>query len=833
MSTKSKKKYKILLKSLGYVLLFLFLISVLLSTPIVQTRLAKKLTNNLKKNYNTDIVIKRVDLSFLGSVQLKGVEIRDHHKDTLIFIDNLSTSLLNAKKILDSNIDLGSVSIDGAHFYLKTYKGERTDNLDIFIRSFDSDKPKDSLAPKFLLKTSDIYINDLTFKVIDENKKKPLQFGIVNCGGSMSDFEILGPNVTAKIRGLYFVDDRGIEVTNLTSDFKFTKSQMLFHNTVLETADSKVNLEMVFDYKREELRYFSDKVKIDAVFSDSKLSLIDLSKLYGELAGDDLLHFSGKIVGVLNDFEASQLELHSDEGLMISAKMHFTNAVDTKNGFIFNGDLKNITTNYQQLISVLPNLLGKRLPTEFRRLGNFTLKGKTLITADKIDVDINVHSEIGTTIADLVLTNTEDIDEASYKGVIELVGFDLGVFFDDSLFGKVTLGGNVDGSGFRVDNINSGIIGLIHQIEFNGYTYKKINVNGLFQNRLFNGNLRVDDEFFKMRFKGLADFSSAKNKFDFTANIEQADLKKTNLFTRDSTAIIKGDIAVDVEGNNFDTMIGKATFSSVEYTNQKQLYGFDQFVITSSVEDQIKTIAINKGSDSDDIIKGSLSGNFKFNQLILLAQNALGSMYANYIPHRVDSGQFISFNFEVYNQIIDVFFPKVSIAENTNISGNIKAKNNAFKLLFSSPKVVVYDNVIDSVSLRMDNKSTLYNTHMTASKITTKYYDLVKLNLLNVTKNDTLFFKSEFKGALDNKETFNMDFFYTFNDDKKSVLGIEKSAFEFKENVWRINPSNDKENKVVFDIEKKEFEFSPFHLKSKEQEITFKGALRDSTYKDL
>lgn len=833
MSIKSNKRKKTLVKILGYILLSLFLISVLLSTPIVQTRLAKKLTNDLKKDFQTDIVIKRVDLSFLGSVQLKGVEIRDHHNDTLIFVDNISTSVLNARKILNNDIDLGSVSLDGTHFYLKTYQGEKTDNLDVFVKSFGPGKPKDSLSSMFLLKTSNIYLNDLTFKIIDENKKKPFQFGIEKAGGSISDFNIEGPNVSAKVRGLYFIDDRGIEITNLTTDYTFTKTQMLFHNTLIETEDSSLNLEMVFDYDREELRFFNDKVSIDAVFTNSTMSLNDLRKLYGEIGGDDLLHFSGSIKGVLNDFEANQIELFSDNGLKIKSTMHFTNAVNTENGFVFKGDLQTITANYQQLKSVLPNLLGKTLPSEFRRLGTFTLSGKTFITSNTIDLDVKVSSEIGTTVADLVLDNTEVIDEANYKGVIELVDFDLGIFFDDPLFGRVTLGGNVDGNGFRIDNINSGIIGLIHQIEFNGYTYKKINVNGLFQKRLFNGNLSVDDDFFKMRFSGLADFSSAINKFDFTADIESANLLHTNLFTRDSISVLTGSVDIDVVGNTFDTMIGKAVFSDVVYTNQKKQYNFDKFSVSSYVKDDIKTIEINQNLQSTDIAKGWVKGNFRINQLLLLTQNALGSMYANYKPHTVDKGQFISFNFEIYNQIVDVFYPTVFVGQNTTVSGNIKATNNAFKLLLRSPKVIINNNVIDSLYLRMDNKSTLYNTHLTASKLTSDYYDLKKFNLLNITKNDTLFFKSEFKGAVKNNETFNMDFYYTFDEHKKSVLGIQNSTFDFKENIWRINPSNNKANKVVFDINTNEYEFSPFHLTSKEQEISFVGALKDSTYKDL
>ena len=93
-----KKYYKIPLKLFKYIVLFLFLIIILLSTSFVQTKLAKYTTNSLNEDFGTDLLIQKVDLSFLGTVQLKGIEIRDHHQDTLIFVNRLSTSLLNAKK---------------------------------------------------------------------------------------------------------------------------------------------------------------------------------------------------------------------------------------------------------------------------------------------------------------------------------------------------------------------------------------------------------------------------------------------------------------------------------------------------------------------------------------------------------------------------------------------------------------------------------------------------------------------------------------------------------------------------------------------------------------
>ena len=810
-------------------MLFLLLICLLLSIPAVQTQLGKLATNRLNKDFGTNLVVNKIDLSFLGSVQLKGIEIRDHHKDTLIFLDKLSTSLLNAKKILDNKVNLGSVSASGLTMHLKTYKGEDNDNLSIFVESFDDDTPKDSLSSPFILRTSNIYIDGLNFKLLDFNEKDPLQFEALNGGGNLQDFSVVGPEVNAKIRGLYFTENRGISITNLSTDFLYSKTQMKFDKTTLQTNNSKVFGDIEFKYKREDLQYFKDKVTITAKFKKSSLSILDVQKLYNELQGNDLLNFTGNINGTLNNFKAQNLNVTSSNGMKIIADLGFKNALSSQRGFEFTGDLENVTASYNQLKRVLPNLLGKTLPTEFSRLGKFTLSGRTLITPEKMDAVIDVDSEIGTIISDLELTNIDDIDLASYSGEVEFQDFNIGKFVNDPILGKVTLSGDVNGSGFKVENINTSIIGKIENLEFNGYNYQDLLVNGQFQLQKFDGDLKVNDENLKLDFNGLADFSSAINKFDFTADIGFANLKETKLFERDSISRFKGKAIFDLRGNTLDDMIGKINFSNVEYTNQKQKYPFKQFEVTSAIKDSIKTIKIN----SEDIVKGELEGKFLFSELLPVSQNALGSIYANYNPYKVLPNQFLNFNFTIYNQIIDVFFPQVSIAPNTKISGSIKGNTNGFKLRFNSPEIDAYGVKIDKLALRLDNKNPLFNTHLTADKVDHKYYKVEKLNLLNRTVNDTLFFKSEFTGGRRNREKFNLDFFYTIDETKKSVVGIEKSTFNFKENNWSINPGNNKENKVVFDIKTNEFDFKQFKLKAKEQEIAFSGMLRDSTEKAL
>ena len=80
-------------------------------------------------------------MSFLGTVTLKDIQIRDHHQDTLMFVNKLSISLLSGKKVLDGNLLFGDVSIEDAYCYMKTYQGENNSNMSVFVDSFRSDTP--------------------------------------------------------------------------------------------------------------------------------------------------------------------------------------------------------------------------------------------------------------------------------------------------------------------------------------------------------------------------------------------------------------------------------------------------------------------------------------------------------------------------------------------------------------------------------------------------------------------------------------------------------------------------------------------------------------------
>ena len=162
--------------------------------------------------------------------------------------------------------------------------------------------------------------------------------------------------------------------------------------------------------------------------------------------------------------------------MRLIGNMGFVNVFRRDRGFLFDANFKRVKSNYSQLKSILPNILGNSLPSHFSKLGTFNLSGLVKVTPDHIDTTLEVESEIGTTISDLQLTNIKNIDTAVYSGEVEFVDVDLGSFANNPKLGKVSLKADVSGSGFKIDNINTSFVGTVYSIYFNGYSLSLIHI---------------------------------------------------------------------------------------------------------------------------------------------------------------------------------------------------------------------------------------------------------------------------------------------------------------------------------------------------------------------
>lgn len=811
-------------------LLICILGTLVFSLPLVQTELAQYATKKINDEFGTNISIDRLRVSLISwDTALEGVYIEDYKQDTLFYVNELKTSILSIGNLAKGALEFGDIDVDQLNFKLKTYYGENTTNLEVFVDKLDDGKPRAPGTPPFFLSSSNVDIKKSRFKYLDDNLEKPTILNFDSLNLKASNFQILGPDVSAGIEDMSFYSNRGLKVDQLATVFKYTKQQMRFDSLKIKTPLSELDGNLVFNYDREDFRDFLNKVNVEANFTESKVALDEINLLYNEFGKGKEVAFSADVSGVLNDLNTNNLFLFSDN-TGIRGNFNFKNLFSTQQPFSLDAEMKNVTSSYYQLNALLPNLIGNSLPSSFSKLGQFTIRGNALITNSSIDAKVNLNTAIGSSYSDIVLSNFNNIDDATYTGFVSLIDFDLGDFVESKKVGKTTLDFNVKGKGFVKEKLNTEIIGQIYSIEFNNYTYQDLKVSGILKDQLFDGSLVSNDENIKFNFKGLANVAENRNNFNFIASVDYADLKKLN-FINDSVSIFKGDVSMDINGNSLDNIIGDIKFTQTSYQNVNDTYYFEDFAVISSFDDEnVRTININ----SPDIITGFMKGNFKVKELGKLVQNSLGSIYTNYKPFEISDGQNLSFNFKIYNKIVDVFFPEVRFDPNTFIKGNIVADEGDFKLNFESPSIAAFGTAADNIEIRIDNKNPLFNTYIAVGELDTPYYNFKDFNLINTTLKDTLFFRSEFKGGSDFDDSYNLNFYHTFNKENKSVIGLKTSDVNFKGNKWILNQKGDSKNKVVLNRALDSITIQEIVMNNEEKEqITLRGQLADSSYKDL
>lgn len=797
----------------------------------MQTRLANYATDTINTEFGTNLRIDKLKISLISwNTSAKGIYAEDEKNDTLFYIGDLTTSILSINNLIKGQLEFGDIGIENLHLKLKTYKGEDQSNLEIFIDKLDDKKPREEGRPPFKLVSSNVVIKDSRFQLINENLEKSKLLDFTKLEIESQDFQIFGPDVSAKINELSFKSRRGPFVERLRTDFKYSKTQMRFDSLSIKTKASNLTGNLVFDYERKDFKDFINKVKIDANFEDSNIALDDVNMLYNEFGKGKIVNFSSQVSGVLNDLNTTKLMLFSDD-TGVRGDFNFKNLFSKDKPFVIEADMKNVTTSYFQLRALLPNILGSVLPSSFSKLGQFTVRGNASITEALIGAKININTAIGSSYADIQISDINNIDNSSYHGFVSLIDFDLSDLLGNPNFGKATLDINVDGKGFVLKKMNTDITGEVYSIQFNGYKYKNIKViSGILKEQFFDGALISNDENLKLSFKGLADFSDNENTFDFIAAVDYADFNALN-FINDSVSVFKGNITMDITGNTLDNIVGAINFTETSYQNKNDTYYFEDFKVASEFDnDTVRKITIN----SPDIITGHLTGNYKVNELGKLIQNSIGSIYTNYKPYEISSGQRVDFKFNIYNKIVDVFFPEVTFGADTFIKGSIVADEGDFKLTFKSPGIEAYGNKLDVIDVKIDNKNPLFNTFISVDDATTNFYDVKKFQLINTKLKDTLFFRTEFAGGRGYDDSYFLNFYHTFNEENKSVIGLKRSNIILKGNEWVINKRRNKKNKVIVNKTLDSIDIQEIVMNNGEgEQIKLSGKLIDSTYKDL
>ena len=131
--------------------------------------------------------------------------------------------------------------------------------------------------------------------------------------------------------------------------------------------------------------------------------------------------------------------------------------------------------------------------------------------------------------------------------------------------------------------INANIEGEISSLNFYKYNYSNIDLKGHFENKLFTGELLVNDPHLNLDFEGAIDFTKELPAFNFNSTIRKMDLTTLNLLKRDLPASIKTELSISFVGSTIDNAQGTIEARDLVYTEGDKTIHADQVFFESKL----------------------------------------------------------------------------------------------------------------------------------------------------------------------------------------------------------------------------------------------------------
>ncbi len=832
---KHKVIKKLLKIALGIVLVILLVISILLllfQYKPVQTWAAKKAASYLSKKLDTKIDIKSLYIEPFSSIVLEGFYALDKQKDTLISTPKLTIDL-NGFSLISSikkrTIDFKLIQLDNGSVYLKKQKDGKT-NLNFIIDYFNSPPSKTPEKPGKPWTTvfEKIAINNLHFryknKLVD-TLIKGVNFDDIdlkNFSTVITNMDLKNHLFSGNISNLTLREQKsGFYLKKFNAKATVDSNQILAQNLFILTNHSNIK-----DYFRMKFKSFDDfddiedKVYMDGDFKSSQISSSDISYFTDGLEHVKFdLGLNGRIKGFVNNLKAKDLLITGGKATYIKGDFNLRGLPDWDNTFL-ELNFEQIATNKADLDYLYSNFTGKpngHVPDIISKFGNINFTGRFTGLQNDFVAYGTFKTKLGRFDPDINL-KINKAGTPSYSGKIDTYAFDLGTLLDEKSLGRTTLNANITGSGDEVKNLTEKLDAKIAAIDYNGYNYQNVGVNGTFIKKFANAKISIADKNVNLDINGSVDLNSDEPVFSFNGNIQNAHLHTLKLL--DDTITLTTNITTHFSGLNLNHLSGNVLLTKTRVIDPRNNYPIDSVLVTANGTGNDRAITL-KSDMADGYIKGSYDLPTLPSYFKTIVKKYIPSLKTTIVSPKP---QDFTFNLSLKNldPLIAIFEPDLKIPDQGTFIGEFNSEKktatlNAYIKTIIYDKIVFHDFIIDEST---SDQSLDLNLSLSKVDITDSLF-VKNITLTNSLRKDSL----NFNVKLSDKDAVNQLDLYglvNFGRDTTAKLQLLPSDVILENQNWRI------QEKVRIKFLDGKTEVSGFELSNGPQKVKINGFVSDN-----
>ncbi|WP_461788239.1 translocation/assembly module TamB domain-containing protein [Pedobacter sp.] len=791
----------------------------------VQTYVAQKAAAYLSKELKTTVRVGGLYVVPFKSVVLEDLLVLDLQKDTLAHFPKFLVDI-NQFSLKQRILDVNTVQINDGTFFLKDQK-DGNSNLDFIIDYFDSPSPKPKKKKKkFEFLFDRIIINNLHFKYKNLKYNTPSpnavnfeDIDVKEMNGIFEDLNTKDHLIQANIKNLTLKEKSGFYLKNLSALTTVDSNAIELKKLLLVT--NKTRLTDYYQMKFKTYRDFKDyenKVRMRANFKNSHLSSSDVAYFAPALQKMKLdIDIDGQINGLVNDLRAKKLSLKAGRATYIKGDFSMKGLPNWEETFM-DMKIELAGTNKTDLDEILTDLTGKKvksIPEIVNKFGNINFNG--YFTG--FQNDFIAYGEFKTKLGRLRSDVNMKIDKKgtpSYSGNVKTYDFNIGDLLNEQLLGRITSELNIKGRGTEVKELKEELKGKISYLDFKGYRYRNININGTFDKKFFDGSLKINDKNVQLDFDGGVNLNPALPVFNFKANIRNARLKTLKLY-KDSLKV-DAVFSTNFSGTNLDNLQGSLLLQQITLNNLRGVYKVDSVLLNARGIGMDRSLTVNS-----DILDAGIKGQYDLNTIVsyfkTIAKTYIPSLKTDIVKFKT---QVFDFRLKIkdFEPIAELISPGLEIDDQSLLVGSFDSKNNT-ATLGGIIKRLKYKGIIANNVIIDESTSTRQLTAIISSDrvdLNDSLY-IKNVNISNILRNDSLALNVKLSNA-DDANQLDLNGLIEFLPDTAKI-SILPSNLKINFEDWTI------EDKVQIGLNKGKTKVENFSLSNGQQELKIDGIISD------
>lgn len=673
---------KVLLAIVLTVVLLPFALSLLLGVPAVQNFVVHKAAGVVSSKLETTVAIRHVDIGWFGKAKIEGFYVEDYQRDTLLYVDRLD-AYLTRLGIFGGGLVFSRAEISGAKLCLRETPDGGMNIRQIVSRLSDPDRPKKGNFNLALRKASIVGMELCLERQQHRNPPYGIDFGHMHLSDMtayVDDFTIDGYTIYATIASLSARERSGFVLDRLSGRFYLVSGCLGFEETTILTARSHLSIPYVSlvgnswaDYKN-----FIGEVQLDGALRHSSLSSDDLAFFAPQLRGWHTLfsEVNADFTGTVADFEAELRNMRIGTGTSLAATAKITGLPDIRRTR-FELDIPRLVTTADEMELLARNIGHTELPSALSamlgRAGRFGLNARFSGLLSSFDLRAALATGVGNVDLNLAMKPLGG-GRSALQGDLSARRFRLGELLGRrSLLGDATLTAAVNGSVGR-GVTDAMVVGNVSQLEFRGYTYDSLRLDGRLRNRGFDGLVTARDPNLDFDFAGAVDFNGAVPHYDFTLDLRRADLAALHVNQRDSVSVLAARVEANAGGRTLDDLNGVIRVTDASYRYNDKVVETRSAVVTGENSAHSKFIELR--SDFADVTfrsKTSYRTVFEYlrqsawKYLPLLGKERRGARSATHETAVPDDYSLLSVYIRDFNPVADAVSSGLQIADGSSL----------------------------------------------------------------------------------------------------------------------------------------------------------------------